>query len=207
MKRSSGLVLHAPLVDRCVRQPRKVNCPHVYSVRFAIVALLFSACLSTPTAWASDSASGEVAVASLAPPVYPPMARVANIWGDVSVTVKIRSDGTVEHATATSGHPILVRAALDNARQMRFECRGCSTATESYNVLYTFRIIKGPDCCSASTVQPTIEHRSQSSTSHEGWETHIIITAEEICLCDPAMISTRKVRSLKCLYLWKCSTR
>jgi TonB family protein len=152
------------------------------------------------------SESGNAAVVALSSPIYPPSARVANIWGDVKVTVTIRPDGTVEGVTLVSGHPMLIEAALDSARQTRFECRGCATATASYQMLYTFKMVEGPDCCRARTVAPKIEQQSQPNTSFEGWQTHVIITAEKSCVCDPAVTITRRIRSRRCLYLWKCST-
>jgi TonB family protein len=175
-----------------------------------IVALLFGASWSTPSVaqeQPSDSASDKVTVVALVPPVYPQMARVANIWGDVSVTVKLRSDGTVESVAATTGHPMLKEAALDSARRTRFKCPGCGTDAEPYHMLYTFRMVEGGDCCSALNVAPTIEQLSQSGTSREGWQAHIIITVEHSCICDPGVTTTRrKIRSVKCLYLWRCST-
>jgi TonB family protein len=155
-----------------------------------------------------DSVSSKVAVVALSPPIYSQMARVANIWGDVSVTLTIRPDGTVESAEAMTGNSMLRQAALDSARQTRFECRGCRTATKSYQMLYTFRMVESGDCCNALSVPPTIEVQSPSLPSHEAWQTQVIITAEHSCICDPVVTITRKrVRSPKCLYLWKCSTR
>jgi TonB family protein len=183
----------------------------VHRIRIFVVALLFGACwntLSVAQVAPSDSAYDKVAVVALAPPVYPQMARVANIWGDVSVAVKLRSDGTVKSVAAISGPPMLKQAALDSARQTRFESRGCSTATEPYQMLYTFRMVDSGDCCSALSVPAAIEQRSQSSNSDERWHTRVIVTAQRSCICDPVVKTTReKVRSLKCLYLWKCSTR
>jgi TonB family protein len=175
-----------------------------------IVALLFAACPNTPFVGRvrpSDPAPGKVAVVALASPVYPQMARVANIWGDVNVTVKLRPNGTVEAVAATTGHPVLAQAALESARQTQFECRGCSTETESYQMLYTFRMVEGADCCHAMGLPPTIEQLTRSASSGEPWETHVIVSVEHSCLCDPVMtITRRKARSVKCLYLWRCST-
>jgi hypothetical protein len=75
-------------------------------------------------------------------------------------------------------------------------------------MLYTFRMVDSGDCCSALNVPAAIEQRSQSSNSDERWHTRVIVTAQRSCICDPVVKTTKEmVRSLKCLYLWKCSTR
>ena len=106
-----------------------------------------SAQQATPTGSNADVAKVGPAMVNLFKPVYPPLARQANIWGDVKVAVTVRPDGTAE-AEVESGHPMLKQAALDSARQSHFECRMCS-ASLSYTLVYEFKQIKGSDCCSA----------------------------------------------------------
>ncbi|MEW6127483.1 MAG: M56 family metallopeptidase [Acidobacteriota bacterium] len=53
-------------------------------------------------------------------PVYPETAKSAKITGTVSVEVTIDEQGEVISARATSGHPMLRDAAVDAARQWRF---------------------------------------------------------------------------------------
>jgi TonB family protein len=152
------------------------------------------------------SNAGEVQVLALAKPVYPHRARIANVFGDVVVGVTIGSDGTVQSASMVSGHALLRQAALDSARGTQYRCDGCRNATP-YQLVYSFRMIDGPDCCSAWRTEPQIEQEPLLSTPEEIRQAHIIITAQHSCLCDPAFTMTKKVRSLKCLYLWKCSVR
>jgi len=54
-------------------------------------------------------------------PVYPPLARAARISGTVHLHAIIAKDGTVESLEVESGHPLLVQAALQAARQWRYE--------------------------------------------------------------------------------------
>lgn len=82
----------------------------------------------------SDGTKGEVVLTSLSKPAFSPLARQANIEGDVIVDVIVRQDGSTE-ATVVKGHPLLKQAALDSAIQSRFECRGCS-APLSYTLVY-----------------------------------------------------------------------
>jgi TonB family protein len=72
----------------------------------------------TPAIW--------IALTTLSPPVYPPLAREARIMGDVKVQLGIRRDGSVASAEVVSGPPMLQQAALESARKSAFLCQGCS---------------------------------------------------------------------------------
>jgi Gram-negative bacterial TonB protein C-terminal len=151
-------------------------------------------------ATAEETQTG-VVLTKLSPPVYPPLAGQANITGDVSVRVMIRSDGSVESAEFFSGPLMLKQAALESARASQFECRGCGGLT-AYLLTYTFNIAgecrNAPDC---SPVEPRPPDVRQSLS-------HVTVTAEPSCTCDPAVTITRiKWRSAKCLYLWRCGSR
>jgi len=148
---------------------------------------------------AAASLGTGVVLTKLSPPLYPPLARQARITGDVRVLVGIRRDGSVESAELLSGHPMLVQAALDSARKSIFECRGCFESVTQYPLTYAFEIWAdcrfGPNC---QAVEPRAPEVSQS-------EHKITITVEPACTCDPARIYVqKKIRSAKCLYLWKC---
>jgi hypothetical protein len=122
-------------------------------------------------------------------------------WWFVAATV--RPDGKTEVAFE-SGHPMLKQAALDSAEKSRFECRECDS-TATYQLVYSFRLAKGSDCCSAMSVPARVTLEPQRSDQNIQQQAHITIAADEICLCDPPAQLTKKSRSLKCLYLWKCS--
>ena len=137
-------------------------------------------------------------------PVYPPLAKQANIYGDVSVAVTVRADGKTGVALER-GHPMLAKAALDSAKATRFECQACD-ADVPYQLLYSFRLVRGNDCCSAWSVpaKVTLEPESRGEDGRQAQQ--ITIETEEVCLCDPPAQLTKKThRSLKCLYLWSCS--
>ena len=53
-------------------------------------------------------------------PVYPPLARQARISGVVHLQVVIATDGTMKAMSVLSGHPLLVPAAIEAARQWTF---------------------------------------------------------------------------------------
>jgi len=50
-------------------------------------------------------------------PTYPPLARQARVSGTVQLVGVIAKDGTIQQLQVASGHPLLVKAALDAVRQ------------------------------------------------------------------------------------------
>jgi protein TonB len=50
-------------------------------------------------------------------PVYPPMARQVRVSGTVELIGIIEKDGTIQQLQVVSGHPLLIKAALDAVRQ------------------------------------------------------------------------------------------
>jgi TonB family protein len=144
----------------------------------------------------SDTAQAGVFLANLYDPVYPPITRTAGISGDVRLALQIRKDGTIQSVEVVSGPPSLQRAALDSAQQSQFECRACTGDVAAYSLVYSFRF-SHDDCCNSSNVPLKVEES----------QNHIWITAAPFCFCDPSGTTTRKVRSVKCLYLWKCAAR
>ena len=165
-------------------------------------ALVFAVVIAPTMSAFAQQATRSAVLLELSQPVYPPLARQANIYGDVSVAVTVHPDGKTEVAFE-SGHPILKQAAVDSAQKSRFECRECDS-TVTYHLVYSFRLAKGSDCCSAMSVPARVTLELQSSDPNAR-QAHITIMADEICLCDPLSQLTKKSRSMKCLYLWRCS--
>ena len=149
--------------------------------------------------------NGAVALTSLSKPVLSPLARQANVEGEVIVNVTVREDGSTD-ATVVKGHPLLKQSALDSAMQSRFECRACSSPL-SYTLIYTFKRTSEGSCCDGIGAPVNVEQEPQSYDEQHRPQTRVVISAEKSCICDPAATITKKVRSPKCFYLWKCSTR
>jgi len=53
-------------------------------------------------------------------PLYPPLARQTRISGTVRLHAIISKTGTIQELSVISGHPLLVRAALDAVQQWRY---------------------------------------------------------------------------------------
>ena len=53
-------------------------------------------------------------------PSYPPIARLARVQGTVGLRAIISKAGTIENLIAVSGHPMLVKSAIEAVRQWRY---------------------------------------------------------------------------------------
>ena len=170
-----------------------------YVIRGLLVGVVLSSCWGQQTA----SSQGQAVLVALSKPTFSPKARIANVEGTVISSVTVRPDGTTE-ATFVSGLPLLKQAALDSAGQSRFECRQCS-APRSYTLVYNFKRTSNGNCCDGYGAPVQVEEQAPSRDERGQPQTVITVSTERICLCDPG--PTFKVRSVKCFYLWKCSTR
>lgn len=54
-------------------------------------------------------------------PEYPPLAKMARIQGTVKLEAVIAKDGTIQDLKVLSGHPLLVKAALNAVKQWRYQ--------------------------------------------------------------------------------------
>jgi protein TonB len=53
-------------------------------------------------------------------PVYPPLAKAAHVEGPVVLAALISKDGTIENLRVLTGHPMLVRSAVEAVSQWRY---------------------------------------------------------------------------------------
>jgi len=154
---------------------------------------------SAQSAQTSEAPQTGVVLTKLSDPVYPPVANAAHITGDVDLELIIGRDGRIESAVVVSGHPMLKQAALDSAQRSQFECRSCGEAVNAYTLKYKFQITSRgypKDCYDPNEKQPSAE---VDLSRHQ-----VTVSAWVRGICDPAVL---KVRSAKCLYLWRCGTR
>jgi protein TonB len=54
-------------------------------------------------------------------PEYPPLAKMARIQGTVRLEAIIAKDGPIQDLKVLSGHPLLVKSALDAVKQWRYQ--------------------------------------------------------------------------------------
>ena len=111
-----------------------------------------------------------VELVKLSPLIYPPLARVAQISGDVRIQLSIGSDGSVESTASVRGHLLLKQAAVESATKSTFHCHNCRADGNTYALIYSFRLRDDNPNCGKVEID-------------KEWH----------------------ARSLKCLYLWKCT--
>lgn len=152
----------------------------------------------------SDGPQNGVVLTKLVQPIYPPVARAARITGDVDLVLTVRPDGAVDSVDA-SGHPLLGESAVISARQSRFECRGCTEQFNKYRLVYTFNI-EGECECEPRETASIKKEPQQAYPQFPDAQHHVTVVAQVFCTCDPLGTKIR-VRSVKCLYLWRCGSK
>ena len=63
---------------------------------------------------------GEGSLLHRVQPVYPTIARDARVQGAVELRAIISKTGTIENLVVVSGHPMLVKSAIEAVRQWRY---------------------------------------------------------------------------------------
>lgn len=81
-----------------------------------------------------------LAIRQVQPP-YPPLAKTARAQGKVVVNILIDEEGNVIDAQAESGHPLLVAAAVNAARQWKFKPTLLSNVPVKVQGVLTFNFV------------------------------------------------------------------
>lgn len=156
----------------------------------------------------SSSSAGEVVIVMLSSPVYAPIARQLHITGDVEVTIDVTKNGVIQSSRVTSGPPLLYEASLESAIHTKYRCENCGQSGASLRLTYAFRLVPDPeDPCNPKATG----NQSEKSESHfsevnvKGTHIELIEQAPK-CNIDNIEIRT-SARSIKCLYLWRCTRR
>lgn len=138
-------------------------------------------------------------------PLFPPLANQAGISGDVELNITVQESGTVGSVAVISGHPLLTPAAMESIAKSQFECSGC-TQPATYSMTYSF--VAGDllrDGCTEGTADSQSLRRSHEQVSFA--DHHVTIVGPFVALCPSGPYGPiPKVRSAKCLYLWRCRT-
>jgi Gram-negative bacterial TonB protein C-terminal len=189
------------LPARAVRSKLSCMWRRLLSLTLSLVAFVLIENAHAQSASASDTPHAGVALSKLSAPVYPRVAQNAHIQGDVDLTVRVRSDGSLESVVLVSGHAMLRQNSIDSAQRSQFECVDCVEAVTSYALRYKFQISPRdpPRDCNASA-EPQPPSPEVDPVRHQ-----VTVFAWELWTCDPTASTTYvRVRSAKCLYLWRC---
>ncbi len=121
----------------------------------------------------------------------------ARVTGEVDLKMTLRQNGTPGTVQVESGPQMLQQAAVDSLTRSTFESEPGHNADEPYRLVYQFALDKAPGC----------NQERDKSYPRIHYETNTVtISAQAITICDNATERTR-VRSVKCLFLWKCGLR
>ncbi|MCI0392885.1 MAG: energy transducer TonB [Acidobacteria bacterium] len=82
----------------------------------------------------------EFVVVATAPPIYPPIARAANVQGEVVVSVSVNAQGDVIAAQALEGHVLLRKAVESAALKWKFNSLSEKSSTRSGKITFSFKI-------------------------------------------------------------------
>lgn len=142
----------------------------------------------------------QVVLSKLFPPVYPPLAQGVHAVGDVHLRVSIRSDGSIDSVAVIDGHPLLVPAALDSAKQSQFECKDCGQSDHLVEGTFTYSFQVSPEeqavdssCCLKEQAPSDKVPTTQVSQSDE----RITITIPPICTCSDEYLGTLMDRRMR----------
>jgi TonB family protein len=142
-----------------------------------------------------DRVSAGPVVMKLPAPIYPPIALAARVSGSVELKLMLRPDGTVDSEEVVSGPAMLKQAALGLVSRTVFECKGCTETVTPFQVVFKFELGEAIFCEGRDQSYPRI---SQSANT-------VTVTDRPFGTCDPsATIDKIRVRSVKCLFLWRC---
>jgi protein TonB len=95
---------------------------------------------TSPTAQVyRTTGAGEPVLVSSIPPAYPPLARAAQVQGNVILQIQIAADGTVGNVVVVSGHALLNDAAIQAVQQWRFMPGQAVPATINVTVNFSMR--------------------------------------------------------------------
>jgi hypothetical protein len=176
---------------------------YVYAHSMAIILCLsVSKVALAQSSIGTNEAKADALVAKAPAMTYPAVARVAYVTGDVDLTVAVRQDGSVESAVVTGGPFLLRQAALDNALGSKFDCRGCNEPATQYSLVYTFQLVETDPCAVTEPAAGNNQRKAYPQVIRSPG--HITVIDQAFITCDPAA-ETTKLRSIKCLFLWKCA--
>jgi TonB family protein len=134
-------------------------------------------------------------ITKLSQPIYPPLAKQMKTIGHVEVKVNVKQDGSLKSASVVSGNVLFRQAALESAMHSQFECKNCGPGVRSFRIRYSFDL----KASCATTAKPANGDAYPMAVVSQNVITVTDSVAEN---CEPLI--SKKIRSIRCLYLWKC---
>ena len=161
-----------------------------------MIALLIANCLLLSASAQDSGPTSSLKIVRLTPPAYPPLAVAAFVSGEVEIQVSILENGATGDVRVKTGPPWLRQAAVESAERSQFQPVGTENVSNSYRLIYKF--VLDPTGCR--------EARDSSYYPHVSYDSNVITLSEKpIPICDAA--PDIRVRSAKCLFLWRCGLK
>jgi TonB family protein len=114
---------------------------------FAIItSLAFTSTLILSPANALPTPDAPAVITAICP-IFPAIARAAHVSGEVAVEARIGVEGKVLSAKASSGHPLLRKAAEEAAMRWQFGTSTDPGSSRNAQLIFVFRIM--PRCSKA----------------------------------------------------------
>jgi len=176
-------------------------CVFAYTMAIILGLSVSNVALAQSSIGTNEAKAGAL-VAKAPAMTYPAVARVAHVTGDVDIVLHVRQDGSVESAVVTRGPFLLRQSALDNALGSKFDCRGCNEPATQYSLMYTFKLVETDSCAVTEPAAGNNQRKAYPQVIRSPG--HITVIDQAFITCDPA-VETTKLRSIKCLFLWKCA--
>lgn len=128
-----GPPLPDPKLPEAIRKSYHPGWGHLAAFKTKLVVHTIREVEAAPEKTSGDLSTGETlpTVAGATVPLYPPLARVARVYGTVEVLVTV-SDGVVVNTEVKSGHKLLVQATTDNIKTWRFASGVNATFTTKF---------------------------------------------------------------------------
>jgi TonB family protein len=182
----------------------------IFCRRLAVAGMALSLCTGDASQLQSPQNADQVLEAAVitkfSPLIYPPLAHQTGISGEVVIKLDVRPDGSVASATVISGHPILSPVALKSALESQFACPDCGQEVHWYRLVYKFELPPAIGCAAVEDKSSASQEQAYPRATQSRGQ--VLIVLGRIKICDPVTtIKYARVRSVRCLYLWKCGRR
>jgi len=146
-----------------------------------------------------QDSKGQVVLSKLFPPVFPPLARQAMVFGDVHLKVSIRPDGSINSVEVIDGSPVFREAVLESARKSQFDCKDCGPSDlVERTFTYSFQPSsdqKAPDSSCCLEEQGPLDNATTVRVSQS--DDRITITPPARCICSPEYLGTLLDRRMR----------
>ena len=130
-------------------------------------------------------------------PVYPRLAQLAHIQGRAQIEIRLEPDGKASIVSSSGDHGLLVEAARQALEGSQLSCDNCNGRSGLFTIDFDYTLVARP------SASPCSDNESSAVLDSA---THITVSTKMPCVYRYGLV-VQKVRSPRCLYLWRCARR